>query len=157
MRKTCPDRYDLPWDPIRGDVVCELIPAWDGGPCSPIHGVRRYQWPQELWYSLAAELGWGDDGPASLNYALAILDHFLSPLADGPARHAGRWEACSQLAIDLTPAFCRGFVAPLGLWGGTIRGAEIRAWIGWQAEERSAEGAYLLGFPPLGTWVEGQS
>ena len=142
-RPIWPIRVDVPWDPISGDVRCELVPAWDGGPCSSVHAIRRYQWSQELWYHEGCGWDWGSVSPEAQNYALAILDHFIPWAGDRLGRRAGRWVPCAQLAILLTPQFTADHVAGLSYWGGTIRGATIREWIAAEAPRWTEEGIDL--------------
>jgi hypothetical protein len=138
-----PDRHDLPWDPVTGDIACERIPLWDGGPASRILSVCRYQWPQELWLFAGRGLGWGEVSAESANYALAILDHFLPARVYGPARFQGRWLACSALAVLLAPRCADELVSHIPYWGGTIPGAVVREWIEVEAPKWTQAGIDL--------------
>lgn len=79
--------------------------------------------PQEIVFHSPTGMEWGYPGSGPADFALNILARFVD----------------RERAWDLHQEFKRTFVAPLPLEGGTIRAAEIRAWLAAQEESSSQE------------------
>lgn len=121
LAQTDPDSLDpddlidagnvLPFDPQTGDIVCFRN---DSGLYTNVprrivrHSPSGYEW------------GYGGSGPA--DFALNILLLFTD----------------QHTADRLYQEFKREFVAALPEWGGTIRGADIRAWLEARRQEGTA-------------------
>lgn len=139
--QAAPDVHDLPFDPATEDIVCEVRGEalhFNIAPKHVCHSPSGWEW------------GFCGSGPA--DFALNILARFLP--APGPCGAAPRlsrnateaeydaWRECQDVRLRLLDStvvhrtawrlhqpFCRAFVAKLPAEGGTIHGAEIRAWI----------------------------
>jgi len=143
-----PSRYDLPWDPVMKHLCCELSPAWPGRPLSRVNAVRRFQFEPVCFLFPDRGWAWGDMSPSSLNWSLCVLDRFLG-LRDAPARWQGRWIACSPRAVTMAQGFCAEIVSQIPVWGGTVSGDVIRAWIDLHSREWTEEGIDLTQTDPL--------
>ncbi len=119
------DRYDLPFDPETGDVVCRR----DGG--RP--GVKRFNIRPVALHHSPTGFEWGYAGSGPADFALNILARFIPEGTSGetvcggvPGRGGGCVDA---LAWEWHQAFKWDFVACLPDEGGTIPGEAIRAWL----------------------------
>lgn len=143
-----PSRIDLAWDRVTEDLCCELIPAWEGGPCGHVYAVRRFQFEPVCFLFPFCGWAWGDMSPCSLNWSLCVLDQYLGT-KDAPARWQGRWIACSQRAVLLAPAFCSDVISQIPEWGGTVPGTRIRTWLDLHVRAWTEEGIDLGEVDPL--------
>ena len=121
------DRYDLPWDPTAGDVVCKMGPD----------GVRSFNLVPRHRHHSPRGWAWGYQGSGPSDFALAILDYFIDG-AKVPKPGPGSmyefepmvtlWDKTKVhwLPWDLHHAFKRDLVATLPEAGGVIPGATIR-------------------------------
>ena len=121
------DEPALPFDPITGDVVAERTP--DG---------LRFNIPRRHVHHAPTGFDFGHGGRGPADFALNILALFVA-VPIGPEGAQGYWfdeaveladgTVVSGTVWHLHQTFKWRFVAPLPREGGTIRGAEIRAWL----------------------------
>jgi hypothetical protein len=113
------DRFDLPWDAATGDIICHRDE----------HNRLHFNLPATVHdHGAGLEFGYGGSGPA--DFALSILALFLPPGSDGhPPVETHGGERVSATAWALHQDFKWAFIARLPEEGGTISGADIRAWI----------------------------
>ena len=116
------DRHDLPLDPETMDIVCRLEPD----------GTHRFNVPRRHVHHSPTGWRWGYGGSGPADFALNVLALFLPPataappeeraeLYDGSAVHPLVWEHYQE--------FKREVLGRLPEEGGTIAGAEVRAWL----------------------------
>ena len=119
------DVYDLPFDDEAMDIVCRRDRAGVDGERGKCH----FNIPQAIVKHSQTGMEWGYLGSGPSDFALNILARFIGPDA---AEHNGLYHE-----------FKRDFVCSLPEAGGTIRGADIRAWLAAHAEQ-VAEAAHAV-------------
>lgn len=114
------DRYDLPFDPNSGDIICQRDTQ------AHVSGSgRHFNITQTVVRHSPTGMEWGYGGSGPADFALNILRLFTR--ADDADR--------------LYEAFKDRFVARLPREGGTIPGAAIKAWLAVQALQMRLEPA----------------
>lgn len=112
------DLVDLPFDPYRGDIVCQR----------DARGYARFNIPQRVIRHSPTGMEWGYSGSGPSDLALNILTLFTS----------------LDVASSCYQEFKAEFVATLPHAGGVIRGGDVREWL----RARYADGEYYAGFVP---------
>lgn len=116
---------DLPWDPEARDITVRR------GPDDRLHfNIGQ----AHVWHSPTG-FEWGYHGSGPADFALNILALFIAP-SPNPYENDRLPDRTSinADAVRLHQAFKAQYVAQLPREGGTIRGADIEAWIKAQEE-----------------------
>lgn len=120
---------DLPFDVDTFDIVCRRDHARSEGPAGD---GRHFNINQVVVVHSHTGFEWGYGGSGPADFALNILDLFarvrLNEAADCQAGR-GAEGRCSQFAWDFHQDFKGDFIAKLPELGGTIRGADVEAWV----------------------------
>lgn len=139
----------LPWDHESGDVVLERVPDFEGGLdlCDNLKHKVRTNVPWSVVEHSPDGLLWGYNGAGPADLALNILNLFEPVGADGQ-EPVVCWDGqASQTAHALHQRFKADFLVGMPWEGGTISGANIRAWI---SERVVRADGVVIGYSPRG-------
>ena len=123
------DFVDLPFDPIKKDILCERR---EDGLHFNIYQVFKHHSPSGM------EWGYAGSGPADL--ALNILELFARELGEKPAVRLWDGNKVTHTAWTFHQRFKSSAVFDLPRIGGRIKGDDVRAWLATQQHVYGASG-----------------